>query len=364
MRYYKLLILLVLTAQFSFAGNEQRLGQAGATTTLMNPWGLSSGLAGSNTASVVGLEAMYQNIAGAVFAKKTELGFSHSRYLVGSDIGLNNFGLVQKIGETNALVIGFRSYSFGDIDRTTVDNPEGGIGTFNINNTVINAGFSKAFSNSIYGGFNLNVISIGVSDLTSSGVTIDAGIIYKTGLGKNKLGRKNRDNFKFGITLKNVGPTMIFRGDGFSFKGQSPEGVPMTLEHRSQDFEMPTQLIMGIAYDFLIAPKADTVSNKIIADHVLSFSGAYVSNSFSRDQFRFGLQYAFKNLFQLRGGYLYEKEIYDEDKRAIVYTGPMCGATVQIPLNKEEGTYIGLDYSYRATANFDGIHTIGARVIL
>ncbi len=364
MRYYKLLILLALTAQFSFAGNDQRIGQAGATTTLVNPWGVSSGLAGSNTASVMGLEAMYQNIAGAAFAQKTELGFTHSRYLVGADIGLNNFGLVQKIGETNALVIGFKSFSFGDIQKTTVDNPEGGIGTFNITNTVINAGFSKAFSNSIYGGFNLNILSEGVSDLTASGVTIDAGIIYKTGLGKNKLGRKNRDNFKFGITLKNVGPTMIFRGDGFSFKGQSPENVPMTLEHRSQDFEMPTQLVMGISYDFKIATKADTVSNKIIADHIITFSGAYVSNSFSRDQFRFGLQYSFKNLFQLRGGYLYEKDIYDSEKTAIVYTGPALGATVKIPVNKEQGSYIGLDYSYRFTENFGGIHTIGARVIL
>jgi len=71
-----------------------------------------------------------------------------------------------------------------------------------------------------------------------------------------------------------------------------------------------------------------------------------------------------KNLFQLRAGYTYEKGVYDNIETAIVYTGPTGGATVKIPMNKETGTYIGLDYSYRATRNFDGIHTIGARIIL
>jgi len=364
MKNFKLLIFLLALAQISFAGNDQRIGQAGASEILINPWGMSSGLANSNVASVQGIEAMYQNIAGAAFVKKTEIGFTHTRWLVGSGIGINNFGLAQKIGETGALTIGVTSFSFGDIERTTVANPEGGNGTFNISYTTISLGYAKAFSNSIYGGFNLKMLSEGISDLSSSGVALDAGIMYRTGVGKNKLGKKNRDNFKFGISLKNVGPTMIFRGDGLSFKGTSEGGIPMSIENRTQDFEMPTQLIMGLTYDFRIATKVDTVSNKIVSDHILSVSGAFISNSFTRDQFSLGVEYSFKNLFQLRGGYLYEKNIYDSATRAIAFTGPSGGATVKIPLNKEAGSYIGLDYSYRATANFDGVHTIGVRVIL
>lgn len=364
MKQYKLLILLFAVAQISYAGNDQRIGQAGATEVLINPWGISSGLSGANVSSVQGIEAMYQNIAGAAFTRKTEVGFTHTRWLVGTGIGINNFGIAQKLGETGALTLGVTTFSFGDIERTTVDNPEGGNGKFNISYTTISAGYAKAFSNSIYGGVNFKIISEGISDLSASGIAIDAGIMYKTGLGKNKLGKKNRDNFKFGITLKNVGPTMIFRGDGMSFKGSSTTGVPMTVENRTQDFEMPTQLVMGLTYDFRIGSKIDTVSNKITSDHLISASVAFVSNSFTRDQFAFGLEYSFRNLFQLRGGYLYERDINDADMRAIAYTGPSGGATVKIPMNKEEGTYIAIDYSYRATVNFSGIHTIGARIIL
>lgn len=364
MKSFKILILIIAVSGNIFAGNDQRIGQAGATEILSNPWGMSSGLAGSNVASVRGIEAMYQNIAGAAFVKKTEIGFTHSRWLVGTGTGINNFGLVQKIGETGALTIGVTSFSFGDIQKTTVANPEGGLGTFNVAISTISAGYAKEFSNSIYGGLNVKIISEGISDLSSSGVALDAGIIYKTGLGKNKLGKKNRDNFKFGISLKNVGPTMIYRGDGLSFKGQSEVGLPMTVQNKTQDFEMPTQLVLGLTYDVRMGSKVDTVTNKIKSDHLLSFSGAFISNSFSRDQFAIGAEYSYRNLFQLRGGYLYEESVNSVDSRATAYTGPSGGVTIKIPMNKEEGSYIGLDYSMRTTANFEGTHTIGVRIIL
>ncbi len=359
-----LALFLIFTGNL-MAGNDQRIGQAGATQLLYNPWGVSSGLSNSNIASVRGLEAMYQNIAGAVFTQNTELGFTHSRYLAGSNIGVSNLGFVQKLGDENAIVLGVNAYSFGDIPITTTDNPEGGNGTFNISVNTINAGFSRKFSESIFGGFNLKILSMGISNLSSSGVALDAGIIYKTGFGLNKLGKKKRDNFFFGITLKNVGPTMVFSGDGLSFRGVTQNtGVTMTMENKAQDFELPTQFMLGMTYIIPLAVKTDTVSNSVKSDHTLAISANYAYNSFTRDQYSAGVEYSMKNLFQLRAGYTYEKGVYDNIETAIVYTGPTGGATVKIPMNKETGTYIGLDYSYRATRNFDGIHTIGARIIL
>jgi long-subunit fatty acid transport protein len=368
MKKYNLIALvigvLISLPTILFAGNEQRIGQSGATELQVNPWTLSSGLAGSNIASVRGVEAMYQNIAGAAFTKSTELSFTHTRWLVGTGIGINNFGLTHKMGESGVLTMGVTSFSFGEIMRTTVANPDGGNGTFSIAYSVVSAGYSKEFSNSIYGGVNFKLISEGISDLQSSGLAIDAGIIYKTGMGKNQLGKKNRDNFRFGITLKNVGPTMMFTGDGLSFRTVNAAGIPMTLEYRSQDFEMPTQLSMGISYNIPIKPQVDTVANKITTDHNIEISTAYISNSFAYDQFSFGVEYSFKKLFQLRAGYLYEKNIMDAISRTIAYTGPSMGASVMLPVNKEKGSFMSIDYAYRTTANFSGIHTIGVRVIL
>ena len=108
-----------------YAGNEDRAGQAGATELLINPWARSSGWGGANSSSVQGLEAMYLNVAGVSFTKKTEILFAHTRWLVGSGTSINSFGITQKVGEAGVFGLGIMSMGFGDIPVTTVEQPEG-----------------------------------------------------------------------------------------------------------------------------------------------------------------------------------------------------------------------------------------------
>src|ERR1039458_2568511 len=98
------LIGLALTVNL-FAGNTDRTGEAGAQELLINPWARSSGQGGANSASIVGLESTYLNVAGIAFIPKTELIFSHADYLAGTGISINAFGFTQKVGETGALAL-------------------------------------------------------------------------------------------------------------------------------------------------------------------------------------------------------------------------------------------------------------------
>jgi hypothetical protein len=66
----------------------------------------------------------------------------------------------------------------------------------------------------------------------------------------------------------------------------------------------------------------------------------------------------------LRGGYSYEEGITNDADRTTAYTGPSAGFTVAVPLDKEKGSNIAIDYSYRATDPFSGTHSIGARINL
>jgi hypothetical protein len=121
---------------------------------------------------------------------------------------------------------------------------------------------------------------------------------------------------------------------------------------------------MGLSYDFMLAPKVDTSGNKITSDHKLTLAGTYTSNSFTKDIVHVGVQYTFKNLFVLRGGYQTEGFGSGDDVKTINYTGPTGGVSVHIPLSKEKGSFVTIDYSYRATEIFNGVHTFGASVVL
>ncbi|HNW98313.1 MAG TPA: PorV/PorQ family protein [Bacteroidales bacterium] len=327
------------------AGNEDRSGQAGASELLINPWARSSGWGGANSATVHGLEAIYMNVAGTAFTKKTELIFSRTNWLQGSGVKINNFGLSQRLSETGVLSFSIMSMSFGELLITTVDLPEGGIGTFSPNLMNISISYAKTFSNSIYGGIAFKIISESISDVSAQGIAIDAGIQYVTG---------ETENIKFGIAMKNVGPRMMFKGDGLSFRGYIPGNVnQFTVEQRSAQYELPSLINIGAAYDFNF-----NESNKLTA------AANFTSNSFTKDQYIFGLEYNFKNYLMIRGGYAYEKGITEAAERTTAYTGPCGGFTVDIPLNKEKGSTFGIDYSYRDTNPFEGTHSIGVRISL
>lgn len=351
--FYKYLIaifiasVMILPALNALAGNKDRSGQAGAAELLINPWARSSGWGGVNVANVEGLEGMYGNVAGLAFTPKTELIFSYTDWMRGSDISVMSFGIGQRLGESGVFGLSVMSMNFGDIDITTIDLPEGGIGQFSPRYLNIGLSYAKAFSNSIYGGLTLKIINESIADATAQGVAIDAGIQYVTG---------EMENVRFGISLRNVGPKMRFSGDGFSLKTFVPNNDnAFTTTQRNSAFELPAQLNIGMSYDFLFEKSRFTLA------------GSFNSNSFTKDQFIVGGEFSFRDYVLLRAGYAYEEGIWegvDNPERTNANKGFSGGFTVQVPLNKESGSVFGVDYAYRPTEQFNGTHTIGIRFTL
>ena len=160
---------------------------------------------------------------------------------------------------------------------------------------------------------------------------------------------------------------MQFTGDGLGFRtlidNGTVNGSSMTVTQRSESFELPSQVNIGGAYDYYVG--GDT-ANKT---HRITLAGTFTSNSFTKDEFRVGLEYGFKTFLMLRAGYGFEKGIGNEDAtkesyRTTTQKGLSAGFTIELPLNKEKGSTFGLDYSYRATDPFDGTHSIGVRMNL
>lgn len=342
-----LTIIIGFTSTEAFAGNKDRAGQAGANELLINPWAASAGWANAGMASVKGVDAMWGNVAGISFVNTMDIDFSYTNWLSGSETNIYSFGALVRISESMVLGLNVMSMNFGEIDKTTVENPDGGIGTFKPSLMNINIAVAKSFSNSIHGGILFKIISESIADMKCSGVAIDAGIQYVTGI---------TDNIHFGITLKNIGPTMKYSGDGLVLK-MDPlwmNNTSMTVVGRADEFELPTQLCIAAAYDFNFKNSSR-----------LSLAFNFNSNAFSKDQFIFGLEGSFRDILLLRGGYTFEKGIFkniEDSECTNVHKGLSLGASVQAPLNNK-GLKICIDYAYRNTAHWNGTHSIGARIL-
>lgn len=350
-----LLLCVLGIATQTFAGNKDRTGQSGATELLINPWGQSTGLFGMNTANVKGLESMKSNIAGLAFVKNTEFGVAHSLYLRGSKVSVSNLGLAQKLGNFGVLGFNIMSMGFGEITSTDFNNPEGGIGTYNPQFLNISLGFAKEFSNSIHAGIGVTFVSEQISNIKANGACFEAGVQYVTG---------KRDNFHFGVTLRNVGTNMRFSGAGFTIQSELPENNTqlLNLQFPTEKFEMPTYLNFGVAYDFYLDENR-LKGEDDVPKHRATVMANFTSNSFLSDYIGGGVEYSFKEMFMLRGAYRYEKDISNAETPSTFYTGVSAGATIQTGIGSK-GPILALDYSYRPTQRpSNGVHAFSLRLM-
>lgn len=358
--FYKivLLALVVATIAPAKAGNPDRVGQSGGMELLIDPWPRSSGWHGAYTSGVSGVEALRHNVAGLIDIHETEFLFGRTSYMRGSGVNINSFGFAQTLGEANSNAIGVSvmSMDYGEIEQTTVNQPSGGLGTYSPNFVNIGAAFTKKFSQSIRGGAVFRVISESIPDVSATGVALDAGIQYVT-----DITGQGQDRSRLGIALRNVGTPMKYSGNGLTYRSTiQGNDYAQTLQMRSKSFELPSLLNIGISQDFY--PGDTTI-------HKLTVAANFTSNSFIRDQFQLGLQYGFKDFVQVRAGYNYEDGMLeDEGGRKPLYAGPSAGISFNIPFSKvtKEETdfekHFGIDYSFRMTNKYQGVHTLGGRL--
>ena len=184
----------LITSFAGIAGNEDRVGTAGASHLLVNPWARSSAIGDAGGASTNGLEAQFTNIAGLAFTNKTQIKFNYTNWMGSSSgMSLNGAGIAQRISESDVIAVSVQALNYGDIPITTVQNPEGNIGFFSPRANIFNIGYARTFSSSIYGGINIKVASVNISSLKGTGMAIDAGLTFVSG---------EQDQIKFGITFK------------------------------------------------------------------------------------------------------------------------------------------------------------------
>lgn len=345
---YTLLISCLFFTISAEAGNPDRQGEAGAYELLMNPWARSAGLHTMTTSMVKGVEALRLNPAGLSRIGKTEVLFSHARYLEGTDIKMNAFGIAQKAGENGTFGVSLMSLDIGDIDVTTTDQPEGTGATFSPNFFHLGISYAHLFENKISVGITFRAISESIADVSAFGFGLDAGVQYVTG---------PKDNFKFGISLRNIGTRMSFAGQGLAFPTENPDGrlnYDITVNQRSAAFELPSVLNLGMSYDFNIDD-----SNRF------TIVGNFTANSFARDQLGGGFEYAFKEMLMLRAGYKVEAGLSaDRQAEQSVYSGLSAGVSIEVPTRKDSENKFGIDYAYRATSPFSGTHNISVRISL
>jgi outer membrane protein OmpA-like peptidoglycan-associated protein len=370
----KILVLgvaLGLVLQTSYAGNPDRKGEAGALELNINGYARSAGFWDLNVAGVRGLEAERLNPAGVGYTTGTEINAAYTSWLTGSGVNIVQGGFSTRF-KSNAFALTINSLNFGAIEKTTTNNPEGGLGIFKPTFLNIGVSYAKNFSlgenrvmgaNLITGGVTLRLVSEIIGNVTATGFAFDAGLQYTTG---------KKENVHFGVSLRNVGTTMKFAGDGLAFPGSVTafDGTTyqVTANKRTNTFELPTQLNMGMSYDLYLGKKIEISPKKFTQFYRLTFLGQYSANAFGSDNWGLGAEFSLREIFMLRAAYRFENGIFKGETSNTAYNGFACGMSINIPFKKDNsGPALAIDYGFRMTSstvanNFAHTHTVGLRI--
>ena len=328
------IIVLSLVAMNIYAGGGKRNGTGGAQELLIPVTAKGLAMSGGFTSGITGIDAIFYNPAGlSVSDKSAETMFSYMNYI--ADINFSFAAVAVHFDDFGSLGFSVRTLDFGDIPVTTVDNPEGTGATFSPAYVTVGVSYSNSLTDRIRVGVNINVISEKIMRTSASGVAFDAGIQY------NGIG--GIDGLKFGVSLKNLGPSMAFDGSDLDRRATDAESKRGLNFYRinSAEFELPSQLELGVAYEQRFGNNYKGI-----------ISSSFQNNNFSNDEYRVAGEFSYDDMVFFRGGYSYISEAVDVEEENLF------GPTFGIGLNMNQGLDITIDYGYRWARYFDANHMV------
>jgi hypothetical protein len=345
--------LLAVVAGSALAGSEGRKGTAGAMELRIPVGARGTALGGAVAGDVSGVEAMFWNPAGIAAIEGTDVLLSHQTYF--ADMKVNYVGVASKMGSAGVLGIAAKVLSVGDINVTTEAAPDGTGEVLTPTFTVMGVSWAKQFTDRVNFGGTLNWVNESIVDNNASGLAFDLGVQYLT----------DWRGFRLGMVMKNYGTSMAYTGPGFELRVQDPNAdpnaSPKILTSSSSKFEMPSYFTLSTSYNVM----QSSVTK-------LTALGAFQNNNFSGDNLRGGLEWAYRDLFALRGSYYGTfngtidqasgEETFKFGAGDDLYAGWSMGAGIKTKLGSE--AKVGVDFAWKPlkSGTFDDIYELGVNL--
>ncbi len=328
-------LVLFLASLPGYAGDADRIGTAAGTQLLVPVGARDLAMSGADIVFTNGVDAIFWNPAGLSNMDQKAAGMFSTVNIFG-DIRVNYLAVGAGMGKFGHIGFSIKAFDFGDIPLTTIEDMDGSNGrTFSPTFSTIALTYSNKLTNTINVGINAKMVYESAPRVSASAVAFDIGLQYKNLAGL--------EGVSFGIVAKNIGSNLQYRGTGLMTSTQV-DGRTEYVRRGTTSDQLPASLEMGISYNYTVMP-----------DNWVILSGTFRNNNVQNDEFRFGVEYNYKNFLALRGGYLYTVNTPSED---VIYTFSL-GAGLQY---KVGNTLLAIDYAFRDVQYFDASNMFTLRI--
>ena len=237
-----------------------------------------------------------------------------------------------RFGELGSIGLSFRNLSVGDINVTTMDQPDGTGEIVNPTYFVIGLTYSKELSDRVSVGTNINLINESWQGVSATGFAFDVGVQYRDLFAV--------PNLSLGVVVKNLGGTMKYSGTALWVSANEVSGNRGTTfyEVGAQASELPSEISLGVSY-----------TRNINEDNKFTVAGTFVNNNYTYDNYKGGLEYSYKDILFLRGGYLYSPQ--SNSNTPDIFQDYTVGAGINF--QQFTDVNVSFDYAYVPVKYFD-----------
>jgi hypothetical protein len=337
MKIRALLPIFVLTCLFNVGNlysqegtlSSQTISKVGTSVAQFLKLGISArtiGMGGAFVAVADDIGAIYDNPAGLATLNSYEVIFTHTEWLVGTDFDFGALGL--DLGNVGTFGLMIMSFSSGDIPVTTVQLPDGTGELFDVNNLAIGITYARSLTDNFAIGITAKYISEQIWHMSAASVALDVGTLFTTPFWGIQLG----------ASITNFGSPMSLEGRDIKFSHDpDPNNIGnvsvVNAEYEMKDYPIPLRFQVGLAKQINLSE-----SNRV----TIAIDALHPNDNF--ESVNTGLEYGFKGLFFLRGGY---KSLFLTDSEEGFTAG--FGANIRIG----GSVFLKADYAYADFGRLD-----------
>ncbi len=329
-----MLLILSFSVVETFGGGQNRAGTSGAPELRIPIGARYLAMVGTPIASVTGLEAIYWNPAGVdISSSNANALFSYRSYI--ADMNMDFVAASGRLGDIGSIGLSFRSLNIGEINVTTMDQPDGTGQIINPSYFILGLTYSKQLTDRVSVGANINLINESIDRVSTSGLSFDIGVQYKNLFDVGGLG--------VGVVVKNLGSAIKYDGNALYVTAEDPTAQrgPTFLKVDASSAELPSEIAIGLSYQ-----------KKFDEENSLTLSTTFQNNNYTYDDYKISAEYSYKDILYVRGGYLWSPQSTDATPN--IFQNYAVG--VGLNLKKFSGLDLAVDYAYVPVKYFDGNH--------
>lgn len=281
--YMFIVLLLFATLEISAQTYVSDVSKKGTTAAPFLSIGQGAKAASMGSAFVAIADdpsAMYWNPSGITNLSGVNVLFDHTEWFAG--IKYNYVGITYSLGDYGNIGASFTSSDIGEMNVTTINEPEGTGEIFKVNDVAFSLAYALKLTDNFSIGINPKFISQSIWRMSATGIALDLGVQYVTPF----------DGAVLAMSISNFGSRMQLSGNSALtvIKMGTNDKVPAYLQ--TEEWALPLNFRVGVAYQPL-----KTQMHKL----TLALDAMHPNDNY--ESINAGAEYLFNDFVAFRGGY-------------------------------------------------------------